>query len=405
MRALWEIFKMALGSLRANKMRSLLTTLGIVIGITTIIAIVSIVEGLNDAFAAELESIGQGVLYIQKYPWASNDWRKFRHYPDIGMKEYEAVAAEATMVAGQSPTKFARKTIKWKNRSMDLVQVMGVNSQYATIRNVFPAKGRFFIPADIERGRMICLLGHKAAESLFGIRNPIGQRIRIGKDRFEVIGVIAKRGDFFDQNLDQFVLIPYTTFGKTITRRRPRFTLAVKVAPHATMAAAKDELRGILRRVRKVPLNKPDNFSINEVDVLRELYNKLTGSLYAAMFAVAGISLLVGGIGIMNIMLVSVTERTREIGVRKALGARQRWILLQFLFEAMVIASIGGVFGVLGGAGVAKLVALTTPLPASVKGWSVVVGIVFSSAVGVFFGYFPARSAAKKDPIDALGYE
>ncbi|MDP8221821.1 MAG: ABC transporter permease [Candidatus Lernaella stagnicola] len=405
MRAMWESFVMALSSLRANKMRSLLTTLGIVIGITTIIAIVSIVEGLNDAFAAELDSIGQGVLYVQKFPWANNDWRKFRHHPDISMKEYDAIVSSGRLVNGASPMRYTRRTVKWKNRSMDLVQVSGVNSQYAMIRNVYPSKGRFFTPPDVEGGRPICLLGFDVAERLFGVRNPIGQRVRIGNNLFEVVGVMAKRGDFFDQNLDQFVLVPHTTFSKVIERGRQRFSIVVKVADATSIAAAKDELRGILRRVRKVPLNKPDNFAVNEVDVLRELYEKLTGSLYAAMFAVAGISLLVGGIGIMNIMLVSVTERTREIGIRKALGARRRWILMQFLFEAAVIASIGGVLGVLGGAGVAKLVASATPLPASVKMWSVVVGISFSSAVGLIFGFFPARAAAKKDPIEALGYE
>jgi putative ABC transport system permease protein len=405
MRALWEIFKMALGSLRANKLRSLLTTLGIVIGIMTIIAIVSIVEGLNDAFSAELASIGQGVLYIQKYPWASNDWSKFRHYPDIGMNEYNAIERDAKHIEGISPMKYARETVKWRAHEMDLVQVMGVNHQYADIRNVFPELGRNFIPIDIDRGRPVCLLGSEVAKNLFGVRYPIGQRIRIRGDSFEVIGVMAERGDFFDQNLDQFVLIPYTAFAKSIYGGRRGMSITVKVVGAERIAAAKDELRGILRRVRKVPLNKPDNFSINQVDVLRDLYNKLTGSLYAAMFAVAGISLLVGGIGIMNIMLVSVTERTREIGVRKALGARRRWILLQFLFEAIVIASIGGVLGVAAGSGMAKLVATVSPLPATVKTWSVVVGIVFSSVVGVFFGYFPARSAAKKDPIDALGYE
>ena len=405
MKPLWDMLKIAFDSLWANKMRSLLTTLGIVIGITTIIAIVAIVEGLNDAFSSELESIGQGVLYVQKFPWANNDWRKFRFYPDITLKEYDAIMKDAALVSGASPMRYTRQTVKWKSRKMDLVQVSGVNEQYALVRGVFPAKGRFFMRSDVDRGRAVCLLGHDVAEQLFGVRNPIGRRIRVGRGLFEVIGVIAERGDFFDQNLDQFVLLPHTTFAKTIDRSRDSISIAVKVSDPTMIAAAKDELRAILRRVRKVPLNKPDNFSVNEVDVLRDLYNKLTGSLYAAMFAVAGISLLVGGIGIMNIMLVSVTERTREIGVRKALGARRRWILLQFLFEAAVIASVGGVIGVACGAGVAQLVAAVTPLPASVKTWSVVVGILFSSAVGIAFGYFPARAAARKDPIEALRYE
>jgi len=407
MRRSWDIVRMALGSLRANLLRSLLTTLGIVIGITTIIAIVSIIEGLNDTVAGELEAFGQGVLYIQKFPWASNDWQKFRSYPEIAWPEYNVIAAEARTIAGLSPIKYTSKQVKWRNRKLDSIEVNGVNEQYAMIRGAFPALGRFFAPFDIASGRSVCILGFKVAEELFGVRDPIGKRIRVGKNSFEVIGVIGERGDFFDQNLDNFVLLPHTTFSKTMESWRRGFTIVVKArdTSPAGMAATRDELRSLLRRVRKVPLSKGDNFSVNQIDVLRDLYKKLTGGLYAAMFAVAGISLLVGGIGIMNIMLVSVTERTREIGVRKALGAKRRAILAQFLIEAVVISSLGGVIGVGGGALIARLVASVTPLPASVKLWSVLVGIGFSGVVGIFFGIFPARAAAKKDPIEALRYE
>jgi putative ABC transport system permease protein len=400
-----DIFVMALSALRANSMRSLLTTLGIVIGITTIIAIVSIVAGLNYSFANQLSAIGQGVLYVQKFPWASNDWRKFRAYPDIYWKEYYAIAGEATGVAGLSPLLSDMKTIKFEDRKIERIQVLGVNEQYAIIRNVFPETGRNFTALDVAHGRYVCILGYEVAERLFGLRDPIGRRIRIGENSFEVIGVISKRGDFFDQNLDQFVMLPHTVFVKTIRAERRYFSIGVKVADTTQIGVVKEQIRGILRRVRKVPFNKPDNFSINEVDLLRDLYEKLTGGLYAAMFAVAGISLLVGGIGIMNIMLVSVTERTREIGVRKALGARRRSILLQFLFEAMLISSAGGVLGVLLGALAAHLVDRFTSLPARVETWSAVLGLAFSSAVGIFFGLFPARAAAKKDPIEALRYE
>jgi putative ABC transport system permease protein len=405
MTRVWDIFAMALSALRANKMRSLLTTLGIVIGIMTIIAIVAIVAGLNNSFANQLSAIGQGVLYVQKFPWASNDWRKYRAYPDIYWKEYNAIVAEATGIAGITPLMFEPDVVKYENRKLQNIPVSGVNEQYATIRNVFPYVGRNFTALDVTHGRNVCLLGFDVSEKLFGVRDPIGRSVRVGENWFEVIGVIDKRGDFFDQNLDQFVLLPYTTFMKTIRRDRQYFSIAVKVADTTQVGVVKEQLRGILRRVRKVPLSQPDNFSINEVDLLRDLYEKLTGGLYAAMFAVAGISLLVGGVGIMNIMLVSVTERTREIGVRKALGARRRAILLQFLFEAMVISTIGGALGVLFGALAARAVNAFSPLPARVETWSALLGLVFSSAVGIFFGLFPARAAAKKDPIEALRYE
>jgi putative ABC transport system permease protein len=321
------------------------------------------------------------------------------------MKEYEAIVNEAQTIAGASPMTMDQATVKWQSHKLEYLQVIGVNEQYALVRDAFPDVGRFFNSIDVQHGRDVCLLGYEVAERLFGVRNPLGQRVRVGRRTFEVIGVLVKRGDFFDQNLDRFVLLPITTFERAVKARHHHFTIAVKVADATRMEEAKDELRTILRRVRRVPFGKDDNFSVNEVDVLKDLYQKLTGGLYAAMFAVAGISLLVGGIGIMNIMLVSVTERTREIGVRKALGARRRWILAQFLFEAMIISMAGGTIGVLGGAGVAKLVATLSPLPAAVKSWAVLLGLGFSSGVGVFFGLFPARAAAKKDPIVALRYE
>jgi putative ABC transport system permease protein len=385
--------------------RSLLTTLGIVIGIMTIIAIVAIVEGLNRSFADQLSAIGQGVIYVQKFPWASNDWRKYRAYPDLGFKEYRAIAAETKNILGASPILMDHVTVKYENRKLEMLSVSGVNEQYGDIRGMEMHLGRNLSAMDVTSNRFVCVLGWEVAEKLFGLRDPIGRRIRVGRDWFQVIGVAAKRGDFFDQNLDQFVMVPYTTFEKSFEYAKRHFTIVVKAADATRIEDVKDELRALMRRVRKVPLNKPDNFAINEADVLKDLYQKLTGGLYAAMFAVAGISLLVGGIGIMNIMLVSVTERTREIGVRKALGARRRAILLQFLFEAMVIAAAGGVLGSLLGSGAARLVDAVTPLPARVTTWSVVLGIAFSSAVGMFFGLFPARAAAKKDPIEALRYE
>ncbi|HPM75523.1 MAG TPA: ABC transporter permease [bacterium] len=405
MNAFWQSLKIAVTALRANKLRSLLTTLGIVIGIATVIAIVSIVEGLNDAFASELAAFGQGSLYIQKFPWASNDWQKFKNFPDIGWKEYNAVEREAKSIDGISPQTRTRQTVKWRNKKLEKIEINGANYQYAAIRGFYPVIGRNFLPLDDERSRQVCMLGHDVAEKLFGLRNPLGEHIRIGIHSFLVIGVINERGDFFDSNLDNFVLIPFSTFTGLFTGRHEGFSIIVRVTDPTKIDAAIDELTGILRRVRKLSLDKPDNFSINQIDALKSMYDKLTGGLYAAMIAVAAIALLVGGIGIMNIMLVSVTERTKEIGIRKALGARRRWILAQFLFEAAIIAGIGGVFGVALGAALAKIVAKFTPLSASVESWSVLLGVGFSCAVGIFFGLFPARAAARKNPIEALQHE
>ena len=406
MNALRENFLIALDALRSNILRSLLTTLGIVIGITTIISIISVIQGLNMAFANELFStgLGGGVLYVQKFPWASRDWAKYRHFKDLDFKEYHALESGCRLIKAIAPVKGTSRTVKYGSKSLELVQVVGTNEEYLNIRNIAPAAGRALLRNDISHNRYVAVVGWEVAEKLFGQKNPIGDRIRIGDIAFRVIGVLEKRGSFFDQNLDQLVIIPYGAFKKSYSSRRSLSIIAQVADPDRT-EETKDEIRGILRRVRKVPFEAEDNFSINEIDVLRDIYDKLTGSLYAAMFGVAAISLLVGGIGIMNIMLVSVIERTREIGIRKAIGARRQDVLLQFLIEAIVLSALGGGLGVAAGFGIANLIASVSPVPATVQLWSVFVGLGFSTATGIGFGLFPALKAARKHPVEALSYE
>ena len=401
-----ENFLIALDALRANVLRSLLTTLGIIIGITTVIAIISVIQGLNLAFSNELFStgLGGGVLYVQKYPWASQDWAKYDKYKDIGNAEYEAIQVQAKLIGLTAPVQNTAKTVKYGSRQLELVHVVGSNENYQSVRNILPAAGRALTASDVSHNRQVAVVGWDVAEKLFGEKNPIGERLRIGGSAFRVIGVLEKRGSFFDQNLDQVVIVPLGAFNRCFGHKRS-LSIMVQVADPELTEQTKEELRGILRRVRKVPFDGEDNFSINEIDVLRDLYEKLTGSLYAAMFGVAAISLLVGGIGIMNIMLVSVIERTREIGIRKALGARRSDILLQFLIEAVVLSAVGGTIGILLGFGIAKLVAAVSPVPATVQMWSVLLGWAFATVTGIGFGIFPAMKAARKHPVEALSYE
>jgi putative ABC transport system permease protein len=399
-----ESIRLALGSLRSNMLRSLLTTLGIVIGISTVIAIISVITGLNRAFSDELSAIGSNVIYVQKFHWAKNDWSLTRKWKDIGFDEVEAIRNNSHLVDKAAPSFAARRRIKNGRRAIDDVVLYGRGKGDQEIRGATPAAGRLLVRNDFDSNRNVVLIGWDVAEKLFPYESPVGKSISVGGIRMQVVGVLDKRGSIFGSNLDVTVTMPIGTFMKYFGRKR-MMTIAVLPKEGVDNQAVIDELRGILRRVRKVPFGQPDNFAINKIDVLQDLYKKLTGGLYAAMFGVGTISLVVGGIGIMNIMLVSVTERTKEIGIRKALGARPRAILLQFLVEAVVLSCLGGAIGTALGFGIAALVDAVSPVPASVRPWSIAVGLGFSAGVGLVFGVVPARRAAAKNPIECLRFE
>jgi len=399
-----ESIRLALGSLRSNMLRSLLTTLGIVIGISTVIAIISVITGLNRAFSDELSAIGSNVIYVQKFHWAKNDWSLTRKWKDIGFEEVEAIRNNSRLVDKAAPSFAATRRIKNGRRAIDDVMIFGRGKGDQEIRGATPAAGRLLVRNDFDSNRNVVLIGWDVAEKLFPYESPVGKPISVGGVRMQVVGVLDKRGSIFGSNLDVTVTMPIGTFMKYFGRKR-MMTIAVLPREGVDNQEVIDELRGILRRVRKVPFGQPDNFAINKIDVLQDLYKKLTGGLYAAMFGVGTISLVVGGIGIMNIMLVSVTERTKEIGIRKALGARPRAILLQFLVEAVVLSCLGGAIGTALGFGIAALVDAVSPVPASVRPWSIAVGLGFSAGVGLIFGVVPARRAAAKNPIECLRFE
>ncbi len=402
---LWEGVKIALVALRANKMRSFLTTLGVVIGITTVIAIHSIIMGLNNAFYTSISSLGSDTLYIQKFAWASReDWLKAMHRKDITLREAEAIATHATLVKAVAPLVSARRTVKFRSDKLTDCQVIGTTEAYTETANTMPEFGRPLTQLDVDHNRPVCVIGYEIADNLFKNVNPLGRRITIGMSKFRVIGILEKRGTLLGHNLDTEIIVPIGIFQKLYGSRR-WVTIQVKVVDPEQMEEAKDELTGILRRVRKVPPGEENDFAINQQDVLANLYKGLTNALYAVAFGVGAISLIVGGIGIMNIMLVSVTERTREIGVRKALGARHQDILWQFLVESVMVSAIGGLIGILLGFVISKIIAKTTFLAASISPVSIIIGIVFIATVGISFGIFPARKAARLDPIEALRYE
>ncbi|MFQ5824383.1 MAG: ABC transporter permease [bacterium] len=402
---LWEGCVMAFTSLKANKLRTILTTLGIIIGVSTVITILTVTNGLDDAFSEQISSLGSDNLYISKLPWtAGMEFFKYRNRKDITLKEVKAIQTHATLTRAVAPWAWTTRTVKYTNQSLNRVTVVGTNHEYKDAANAYPEFGRFMTQFEVEHRRNVCVLGWDVADKLFQYESPLGKKVYIGGFPFNVIGVLEKRGDILGENLDSNIYIPLGTFHKIYGTRRS-LTIRVKVLDAAIIDEAKDELRGILRRVRKVPPNKEDDFAINQQDVLANLYESLTAGLYAVAVGIGAISLLVGGIGIMNIMLVAVTERTREIGVRKAIGARKKDLLWQFLVEAVVISAVGGVIGIGLGFGLGKLIAAISPIPAGISPFAVVVGLGFSSAVGIFFGLYPASKAARLDPIDALRYE
>jgi len=396
---------MAFSSLRANKMRAILTTLGIIIGVATIIAILTVIKGLDSAFANQISNLGSDSLYISKLPWGSRqEFFKYRNRKDITTKELEAVQKYATLVEAAAPIVETTRTIKYKNESLRGVGVNGTNEAYKDVANAYPEYGRFMTAFEVEHRRGVTVIGWEIADKLFQGDDPLGKKIFVGGYPFRVIGVLEKRGEILGQNLDQNVYIPLGAFHRIFGSRRS-LLIRVKVVDQSVLEEAKDELRGILRRARSVPPAEDDDFAINQQDTLTELYNSLTSGLYAVAIGVGAISLLVGGIGIMNIMLVAVTERTREIGIRKAIGARRRDVLWQFLVESVVISAMGGVIGIAIGFGLAKIVESVSPIPAAITAFAITVGLGFSASVGIFFGLYPASKAARLDPIEALRYE
>jgi putative ABC transport system permease protein len=403
---IWEGIKIAFQALRANKMRSLLTTLGIVIGITTVIGIHSIIQGLNDAFYTSISALGSDTLYVGKFSWMSRtDWIEARNRKNITLKrEGNAIKEHATLVKAVAPTVGTRRTVKYKSEKLSNIVVIGTNDDYAITSNINPEFGRNLSAGDVKHRRNVCIIGWEIADKLFKNMSPLGKRISIGSYKFRVIGVLEKRGSILGHNLDTEIVVPIGLFQKLYGSRR-WITIEVKVVSPELIEDAKDEITGILRRVRKVPPGEKNDFAINQQDMIAELYKSLTTALYAVAFGVGAIALIVGGIGIMNILLVSVTERTREIGIRKALGAKKRDILWQFLIESVAVSAVGGIIGIICGFLLAKLVASTTFLSASVSIVTVLIGIIFISMVGLFFGIYPAYKAAKLDPIEALRYE
>ncbi|MCD6204574.1 MAG: ABC transporter permease [Candidatus Marinimicrobia bacterium] len=402
---LWENVLIAVRALAQNKMRAVLTTLGIIIGVLTVVSVASIIAGLNKGFSSQISALGSNTLFIHKYPWIiMDDFFKYRNRPDITMDDARYLMKHSKLAKAIAPATGTSRNIKYRDKSLTDISISGVTVEHESIEGYKIAEGRYFTQNEIDRDKPSCIIGWEIKEKLFDNLPAIGERIKIGNVSYRVIGVMEKRGSLLGYDLDSEVYVPIGTIFKNFGSRRS-IRILVQVPSSDMINEVKDEIRFLMRVSRRLKPQEEDNFSINQQEMLTNMYKQLTGGLYTAAFGIGTLSLLVGGIGIMNIMLVSVAERRKEIGIRKALGAKRRVITFQFIIESIIICSVGGFIAIFLSFLISLVIDKVTPFPSSVPVWSVFMGLGFSTFVGLFFGIYPARRAAKLDPIECLRYE
>jgi putative ABC transport system permease protein len=401
-----ECVALALAALRANKLRSFLTLLGTIVGVTAVIAIISLIQGMNAYVSNALLSQGANVFTVDKFGFilSEEEFRTATKRRDLTVADAEAVAALARSAAHVKAENERGDDVRFGTQRLRRIPIKGVHGDYAEVDRAELLEGRHLTQNDMSRRRTVAVLGHEVWEKLFEGRPATGHEVRIGDFKYRVVGVAAKKGSVFGQSQDNYVIVPLSAWQK-VYGTRGSITIGVAAVDEASFELAQDEVRAILRARRGVAPGKPDDFGIVTAEMFMDLYRNFTGAAFIVLVGVAGISLVVGGIVIMNIMMVSVTERTREIGIRKALGAKRRDVLIQFLVEAATLSLTGGAIGVLLGIALALLVAAISPLPAAVSWVAILLGLTMSTGIGLLFGVYPAARAARLDPIVALRFE
>ena len=395
--------KVALRALRRNKMRSILTALGIIIGVGAVIAMVSIGNGAKAQVEAQVASLGENVITVFPGSFTAGGMRGgWGSMSTLTIDDADAIKRETVNVLGVSPEMRDRAQVLANGLNWN-TQIMGESPDYSSIRSWPIASGAMFTDQDVRSVAKVAVIGKTVADQLFTDGEELGQTIRIRNIPFKIVGVLAAKGfNLFGQDQDDTVVIPYTSHMKRIARRPNINSILVQAASAKTIDKVQQDITDLLMQRRK---GREQDFTVRNQVELAQAATATSETMTVLLGAIAGVSLIVGGIGIMNIMLVSVTERTREIGIRLAVGAHGRDVLLQFLIEAVILSSLGGLIGIVIGVGASELVSLKTGWPILVSTTSVVVAVAFSAVVGVFFGFYPARKAAQLDPIEALRYE
>jgi putative ABC transport system permease protein len=407
MNKILESANIALAAIWASKLRSLMTVLGNIVAVTSIIAVVSLIQGLNASVQdAILNQAGADSFSVQQFPlvFSDEEFEAFRYNPRITRDDARAIRRYSPLVSAVMLDSRGSAQIVYRDKTIDNVSIQGVTSEFGEFSTFNAERGRLMSPIEVDRSRPVVLVGWDVADRLFGTADPLEKIIQVEGVHFRVVGVSAKRGAFLGQSQDAFAVIPLGQFQQIFGARR-QINMTVKPRAVDDIATAMDDATVALRVWRRLKPRQPDNFGIFTSDTFLELYRSATSGIFAVLVGVVALSLVVGGIVIMNIMLMVVTERTREIGLRKALGARRSDIMTQILTESIVLSALGGVVGTLLGSGIALAISSLTPVPASVQAWSVALGIGITGIVGLFFGLYPAARAARLDPIEALRKE
>jgi putative ABC transport system permease protein len=407
MQQILESIAIALESIWASKLRSFMTLLGNIVAVTSIVTVVSLIQGMNAMVSSAIVTdVGADGFTIQRRPVTRTDEEeeRTRNNPTITLAEADAVKAFSPAIASVVAQANRPATITYRDQVLENVQIQGVTSEYVNFTTFDAERGRLMSPTEVERNQPLVIVGYEVARQLFGDLNPIDRVIQIEGVHFRVVGVSEKKGSVFGNSMDNFAVIPIGVHMKLFGARQ-NLSLMVKPVSPDVLPTAMDDATVALRVARRLKPAEPDNFGIFTSDTLLGLYHQATTGIFAVLVGIVALSLVVGGIVIMNIMLMVVSERTREIGLRKALGARRADIMSQVLTESVTLSTIGGVVGVALGFLAARVIATLTPLPARLEPWSIALGIGITAVVGLCFGAFPASRAARLDPIEALRRE